>query len=65
MTLIEAKETLAKARMCHMMPLKDCEDCNHCQLYVSDEKEQESFDYLYKLMERSNHDTRQREHEEF
>lgn len=62
MELIEAKETLAKAHICHMMPIFDtwctsCKYCENCQLYVSPDKEQEAFNYLYNLLkERSKHE---------
>ena len=59
MTLIEAKETLAKVHMCQMIDVFDpcCTDCEHCQLYVTPDKEKEAFNYLYSLMkEREYHD---------
>lgn len=62
MNIIEAKETLAKAHMCHMMPVFSswCTSrkyCENCQLYVSDEREQAAYNYLYSLMERGKHET--------
>ena len=49
MTLIEAKEILAKAHMCDMIPC-GAKYCEHCQLKVTVAQEKEGFDYLYSLL---------------
>lgn len=49
MTWIEAKETLAKAYLCDVVPC-GAKCCESCELHVTKEQEEEAVKYLYELM---------------